>query len=201
MTSDNAIENKFVSIDLLRHGETVAGKCFLGSTDAELNDKGWLQMQSANLEHSYDVVLSSPLKRCAEYAQTYAQEHGLSLVIKDEFREMSFGQWETRTSDLLWETDRDRLSAFWNDPLNHSPPDGEDLSCFKQRVLDGFYPVLDECEGKRVLLVCHAGVIKVILCAVLKMDLSDMHRMSIDHGSVSRVSVWQQLPQVNFINR
>lgn len=187
-------------IDLLRHGETVAGKCFLGSTDAELSELGWKQMESANLSVNYERVISSPLLRCCEFARRYAEGANIPLTIEPAFREIHFGEWEARVAEELWNEDQSSLSAFWNDPIKNTPPDGESLIVFKQRVMHGFSSLLSDMDENKLLLVCHAGVIKIILSDLLGVDLRDMNKLSIDHASVSRVSMWQQFPQINFIN-
>lgn len=188
------------TIDMLRHGETVAGKCFLGSTDAELNSKGWKQVKSARVSTDYDLVMSSPLKRCRDFAEQYARQLNVDFLIEDSFREIHFGEWETQTPDMLWRSHQQELSSFWEDPLNYTPPGGEPLADFQKRVVERCYALPEEIKGKKVLLVCHAGVIKTILCTLLGIELKNMHKLSIDHGSVSQVSMWQQEPQVKFIN-
>lgn len=194
------IQEEQTLIDLLRHGETTAGKCFLGSTDASLSQLGWQQMQNAKLSNNYDLVLSSPLKRCSEFSRLYATENALPVKIENDFREIDFGAWEGKTSAELWEADRDRLSAFWNDPVLNTPPEAELLSLFQKRVIDHYYKLVNELKGKKILLVCHAGVIKIVLCELLGIDLKNMHKLSLDHGGVSRISLWQEHPQINFIN-
>ena len=188
-------------IEFLRHGETTAGKCFLGSTDVSLSELGWRQMKAAELSADYDVVLSSPLKRCCEFSQLYAVENKLSVNIENDFREIDFGLWEGKTSAELWESDREKLAAFWSDPVIATPPEAESLIDFQKRVIGSFNHKLNELKGKKVLFVCHAGVIKMILCEILSMKLKNMHRLNIDHAGLSRVSIWGEHPQINFINR
>ena len=154
-------------VDFLRHGETSAGKCFLGSTDAALSERGWQQMEAAQVEEEYDLIISSPLLRCSEFARQYANKTAVPLKLESEFREINFGLWESRTSLELWQCDEEKLSAFWRDPVKHTPPEGEPLMDFKKRVLERYYSMLEENKGQKILLICHAGVIKVILCELL----------------------------------
>lgn len=187
-------------IELLRHGETTAGKCFLGSTDASLSQLGWQQMNTALLSDEYDLVLSSPLKRCRDFSQLYATEKTLPVIVENEFREIDFGLWEGKTSAELWESDRENLSAFWNNPVKNTPPEAESLMDFKKRVIDHYFKLVKKYSGKKILLICHAGVIKIILCELLGVELVNMHRLNIDHAGLSRISMWQEHPQINFIN-
>lgn len=187
-------------IDLLRHGETTAGKCFLGSTNASLTEKGWQQMHNAVSDHIYDMVLTSPLLRCVEFAKDYAEKYTLPLLIEDDLREIHFGLWEGKTSEQLWLSDQQALMDFWKDPFGNAPPEGEDMSEFVARVNKCFSNIWQQFQNKNILLVAHAGVIKVMICSVLGMNPGDMQKLTIDHGGMSRVMQWQQM-QMGFINR
>jgi len=187
-------------IDLVRHGETTAGQCFLGSTDAQLSELGWQQMESAGLLLDYDVVISSPLLRCYEFASRYAEKIHKPLIVDAQLREIHFGQWEAKTAEQICKTDEKKLSAFWRDPVKHTPPDGESLLAFKERVLQAYYSIVDEWQGKKILLACHGGVIKMILCDLLAIETQKMNKIAIDYAGVSRVSMWEDISQISFIN-
>ena len=63
-----------IMLDLLRHGETELGHTLRGSTDDALTSKGWKIMQqtvNTALDHGlqWDMILSSPLQRCLNFAQ------------------------------------------------------------------------------------------------------------------------------------
>lgn len=187
-------------IDLLRHGETTAGKCFLGSTNAALTDKGWSQMHNAVSDHVYDMVITSPLLRCVDFAKDYSEQQNIPLVIEDDLREIHFGRWEGKTSEQLWKNDQQALLDFWNDPFGNAPPEGEAMADFVARVNRCFSNITHELQNKNILLVAHAGVIKIIICSVLGINPGNMQKLTIDHGGMSRVTWWQQA-QMDFINR
>ncbi|MEW6253578.1 MAG: histidine phosphatase family protein, partial [Planctomycetota bacterium] len=60
-------------IDLMRHGEPVGGRRYRGQVDDPLSEKGWAQMRAAVGEAApWHHVVSSPLLRCREFAETLA---------------------------------------------------------------------------------------------------------------------------------
>ena len=74
-------------IDLLRHGETELSHTLRGSTDDALTDSGWQQMQQTvdqflknNSPNPWDIVFSSPLQRCALFADEIASNLKLELI-------------------------------------------------------------------------------------------------------------------------
>ena len=67
-------------IDLLRHGQPDGGDRFRGVRDDPLSETGWQQMRtSVNEMASWDVVVTSPLRRCADFAAELCERHGITL--------------------------------------------------------------------------------------------------------------------------
>lgn len=188
-------------LDLLRHGITTAGKCFLGSTDAQLTEEGLKQMKLASLSHDYACVISSPLLRCREFAELYAEAYAIPFEVIEAFREIDFGDWEGKTSEELWQQQQQAISAFWQDPFMNTPPGAEPMQAFIARIKLKLDDIYNKFKGQPVLYVGHAGVCKVIICEALKLPMNDLHRLTIDHGGVSRVNVWQDYAQLEFLNR
>ena len=143
-------------IDLLRHGETERGG-FRGSLDDALTAHGWQQMRDAvALAGPWDVLVSSPLQRCAAFARELAAERRLPLRIEPELRELHFGAWEGRSAAELMSTDAEALGRFWADPY-------EPLLRFEARVLAAIERVRLHFAGRRVLVIGHAGVMRLLL--------------------------------------
>ena len=200
------MENKSISIDILRHGETTAGASFIGSTDVGLTKTGWQQMQQAISEnYGYDAIITSPLKRCSDFARAFSIQHNIPLVIEENFSEMDFGEWEGLDSEKVWETDREALLAFWQDPIEHSPTGGENIVHFHARVMGAFTRMLKEFNNQHVLLVSHVGTIRSILIWLMDASLRNSNRININQGGVSRIRVAydgkEYYPVIEYINR
>lgn len=179
-------------IDLLRHGEVDGGEVFRGSTDDPLSDEGWQQMQDALEDISgWDVIITSPLQRCCEFSESLADEDALNLHINDQFQEIHFGDWEGHSPDEILETDAENLQAWWQLPTKETPPRGEDFQDFRSRVLKAFNQVTKKYEGEHILLVTHAGVIRLILMDVLGMQDENLFRLNVDHASFSRLRIYR----------
>ncbi len=177
-------------VDLLRHGEPVGGSKYRGQTDDPLSDKGWAQMRDAVGDHRpWDVILSSPLSRCRAFAEELAARHGLPLAFDERLMEIGFGAWEGRTAEDLMRDDPDVLMRFWNDPLNNTPPGAESLACFRDRVDAAWQDMLMRHRGRHVLVVCHAGVIRMCVACMLDMPLDRLFRIQVPNAGLTRVRV------------
>ncbi|WP_205617267.1 histidine phosphatase family protein [Pelomicrobium methylotrophicum] len=150
--------------DLLRHGETEGGQRYRGVTDDPLTDAGWEQMwRAVRGKGLWDRIVTSPLERCAAFAEALAARHAIVLEVDERWREIDFGAWEGHTVEELMAQDPQALERFWRDPLAHPPPGGERLAAFRDRVLAAWRELASRCWGQRVLIVTHAGPIRVVL--------------------------------------
>ncbi len=178
------------TIDLIRHGEPVGGKRYRGHTDDPLSEKGWLQMRSAIADqHPWDAVVCSPLSRCRAFARELAARHALPCHDDPRFMEINFGEWEGCTAEELMKDDSQALYRFWSDPLNNTPPGAEALADFEARVISGWNEMLKNYAKQHVLLVGHAGVIRMIIRHVLDMPLDRMFRLQMALAGISRIEV------------
>jgi alpha-ribazole phosphatase len=197
-------------VDLLRHGEPAGGPRFRGDTDDPLSELGWQQMRAAAGPHpDWQAVVSSPLRRCADFAEwlagTLPPFAKGGIEVESRFAEIAFGEWEGRTAQELLETSPDALAAFWRDPVAHTPPGGEPFDAFAMRVVAAWDALLARHEGRSVVLVTHAGVIRLVLAHVLGMPLANLFRVEVPFAGLSRIRVEGRgadaLPQLVFHGR
>lgn len=174
-------------IDLLRHGETEAGQAFIGSTDAVLTAHGWQQMAAAISGKRYDLVISSPLSRCASFAEQAAAGRDIPLLLESRWQEMDFGNWEGRTAAELMHSDAGALARLWEAPEQFVPPMGEAVSLFRERVLGAWRDCQRQYSGS-VLVVTHAGVIRVLLASLYPDVYPSMMQVNVAHGSLHPLS-------------
>jgi len=177
-------------IGLLRHGEARGGVRFRGQTDDPLTAHGHTQMQAAlAAEPRWDRVISSPLRRCAEFARAFAARESLPFALDARLREIHFGAWEGRSAAELEAEQPDALAAFWRDPENHLPPGAESFADFRSRVLAVWDEVAADRAYQRVLLVAHGGVIRGVLGQLLGCSIDQLPAYQIRHGGLYRFEV------------
>ncbi len=152
-------------IDLLRHGQCEGGEIFRGSTDVALSPEGWESMSAQLNQYTpmpWQRIVSSPLQRCLTFARQSADRLALPLTIEPELREMHFGDWEGQEHTHIWETDP-ILRLWGEDPEGYTPPGGEPLAAFAERVTGALARVAEAHRGEHLLLITHGGVIRLLL--------------------------------------
>ena len=178
------------TVDLLRHGEPEGGVRYRGSLDDPLSERGWAQLRAAvGGYRPWNVIVSSPLRRCAAFAQALAGEHGLALEIEPRLREINFGEWEGRTVAEIMAATPEALSRFWRDPVAYPPPGGEPLGDYAALIAAAWYDLLERHSGRQVLVIGHGGMIRLVLRQVLDIPLKRIWRLEVPYATLSRVRI------------
>lgn len=173
-------------IDLLRHGEPVGGRRYRGNQDDPLTAKGWGQMRTSTQGKSWDYIATSSLSRCADFAQDLSNQQGIELEIFDSLIELGFGTWQGRTAQEIGQEVVDRFKA---DPIANRPAGAEKLIDFQTRVLTTFEEISAKHADKSVLIVAHAGVIRVIKSHLLNLDLEKMFTIQVESAACERFEI------------
>lgn len=185
------------TIDLLRHGEPLGGRRYRGQIDDPLSEKGWNEMWQAVATHQtppWQQIVSSPLRRCCEFAERLSEKTGIPLDFDERLKEVGFGSWEGKTRDELRMADPAIISRFYHDPIKHRPTGAEPLEDFSNRVNSALDDCLEKYHGQHLLIVAHAGVIRVIVTRVLSAPLTSMYRLSISTASITRLEQDEERP-------
>jgi alpha-ribazole phosphatase len=177
-------------LDLLRHGETELGGGLRGSIDDALTDTGWAQMRGAVAEQGpWDRLVSSPLQRCARFAQELGAHLSVPVHLDKDLQELHFGAWEGQSAAALMETDAQGLGLFWADPYSFTPPQGERVEDFSARVLGAVERLHAAYAGERVLLVSHGGVMRLLLARARELPREQLLNVEVGHGALFALAV------------
>ncbi len=179
-----------ITVDLLRHGEPAGGNKYRGQLDDPLTELGWQQMRDAiGTFRNWDRIISSPLVRCSAFAQQIAEQMNISLSHETNLMEIGFGLWEGKTIDQIQQTYAEELTLFWRNPIQHTPPQAENVSTFNSRVIHAFNKIVTQNPNRHLLFVVHAGVIRILLRHILDFPLQHLFRIQVPYASISRILV------------
>ncbi len=153
-----------MTIVLCRHGATDgnAAGAILSRNDPSLNRLGREQSERAHAALrglSFDLALSSPMRRCVETLEIVAPR--LAYRCDERLREVDFGTWEGRTLEWLETNDSVGLARRRHDPVRFRPPAGESFAD-KAVHLRPFAAELPQLDVRHVLVVAHRGTLGVL---------------------------------------
>lgn len=178
-----------VLFGFLRHGEVAgAAHVYRGRSDAPLTPRGRAQMHAALAAlPAWGAVVSSPARRCLDFACEVAAERGMDCRVDADWHELDFGVWEDLRPDQAAARDAEAHAAFVHDPRHHAPPGGETLDALDARV-GAALGRLGGTARMPTLVVTHAGAMRAVLAQVLGLTDPCRARIALTPGSSFVVS-------------
>ncbi len=177
------------TVDFLRHGEAAGGSYYRGITDDPLTELGWQQMQQAVSKKSWDQLISSPLQRCATFSQSLHQQSSTPLLIDEHWQEYNFGDWEGKRAIQIAD---DALGNFYRDPVQHAPASAEQYSTFVARVDLAWSGLINDYQGKHILVVTHGGIIRTLFHILLNISVNNSFKIQINHAGMTRFECFHE---------
>ncbi len=178
---------------VVRHGETTWGADarFAGRQDVPLTPRGREQARAVaqrirRLEPS--VVLTSPLQRCRDTAESIAAALGAPVVVDDRLLDGLLGDWTGYRSVEIQEGWPDEFAAWRSDP-DARPPGGESFTEIRDRVRPVLPDALEAYRGHGVVIVTHAATAKMIMAIALNVPSTIAYRIRMDTASLSGFTV------------
>lgn len=107
---------------------------FSSSKEEPLGSIGWKQLNHMTQDQQWDAIVTSPSRRCYDFARYLAQRLDCELTLAEGLDELNFGAWVGLTPEQIWERDPDLLQYWYQQPLRFSAPQGESMDRFVQRV-------------------------------------------------------------------
>jgi len=172
-------------VHLLRHGEVVdlEQRQVRGQMDVALSKTGREQSRLladwfVAVEPACERIFTSDLARCSHLGELLAERTGVALETTDQLREQNMGRWQGSDWQAITEWDGARVTAYWDDYVDTRPPEGESFRDLSDRARAWWDEIVEPCKGKRIAVVSHAGFIRVLLCQLFGVPLTDALRLS-----------------------
>lgn len=174
---------------LARHGETDDNREPIrvqGFTDTPLNHTG--RRQAAALADRVESLglrslWSSDLDRARETAEIVGARVGLPVQLDPRLREANRGRWERRRFIDIERECPDLYAAWRRAGASFRFPGGESLLEQSERVMGALQAIRASSELP-VLVVCHGGSIRVVLCQRDPRGLDAFHEFAVPNVSV-----------------
>ncbi|MFJ8139152.1 histidine phosphatase family protein [Streptomyces sp. NPDC096013] len=167
---------------LARHGQTVwhAENRYAGISDVALTDTGLAQAKALGRwaeANPVDAIWTSPLSRAIATAAPASQALHLTPHTEPALRECDFGVMEGRTLAEFEAEHPEAAEAFRSDPVAHPFPASEDPTEAAARGTTALRRIAAAHSGERVLVVAHNTLLRLILCRLLSIPLSEYRRV------------------------
>ena len=81
------------------------------------------------------------------------------------------------------------MGLFWADLYSFTPPDGERVTDFSDRVLGAIARLHQTYAGERVLLISHGGVMRLLLARARGLPREQLLNVEVGHGGLFSLRV------------
>ena len=76
--------------------------------------------------------------------------------------------------------------------MNNRPDDAEGLGDFRLRIVTAWNDTLNRHVGKHILMICHAGVVRMAIAYILDIPLSNLFRIKVANAGITRIECLEQ---------
>jgi len=170
-------------ITLIRHAEVDERykNCYNGHNEIGLSDAGDSQAKALAQKLNqvdFDAVFCSDLRRAKESIKY--SSHAKDVIYTDKLREKSWGKHEGLSFDeIIAEGEIEYVDFLqWIKTL-----DGEPYEEYVKRVEEFFLHFLPSLKKENILVVTHAGVIRVLMSIVKDITLEEAFSIGVENGS------------------
>jgi probable phosphoglycerate mutase len=177
MAAPSSVGAPAAVLHLLRHGQTAASRdnLFCGSgLDLDLTEEGREMAEAlvaACRRETWTAVYASPMRRTLQTAEPIAQALGLEVLEVPELREIAYGAWEGLSVEDVSRRFHDDHLRWLADPAWNPPTGGETAMALAERALRAAVEIRTRSPNGNVLVVSHKATIRVLLCALLGVDV------------------------------
>ncbi len=190
---------------VVRHGKTLYNvqRRFTGQTDIPLSALGERQAAALGKRLAAEplaAIAASDLQRARVTAQAITRYHELPVQEDADLREMTFGAWEGATYDEIVARDADLVRRWLSDPTIYAPPGGETVIQLRDRVVRALERWQTRCPETTILWAVHGGVIEVLLCHLLGVDLKLRWQFRHENASITEIELGRKGTRVVHLN-
>lgn len=185
-----------IIITCVRHGQTQANKDgrFIGVLDQPLLESGRIQAKKTadhlkKLKIPFDVLISSPLKRCIQTAEIINENLKLELEINSMLKERNYGIFEGLSSEEV----ANKYPKIYEEYKKNKPfvslPEGETAYDVENRVKDFIQTRLNNNSSQsNYLLVTHLNPIRALLRIFGLVDW-DIYFRPFQNASITQIEI------------
>ncbi len=176
---------------VVRHGETQYNieHRITGQSDIPLSPLGERQAERVGAylaNENLDLIVSSDLQRAHATAQAIADLHNVPVYEDADLREIAMGQWEGHNSEEIARLFADSQVEWRTDAVHYAIPNGgENLSQVHTRIARAVERWYTQYPDATVVWVTHGGIIGLLACHLLDIDISRRWQFRHDNASIS----------------
>ncbi len=176
---------------LARHGQTAWNKDqrFRGRKDIELSEQGHKEAElvaDALENEGIDHLYASPLSRSMDTLKPLGVRLGKEVIPFEGVIDLSFGEWEGKSSDEIKKAYPDLYSKWLESPEEVVFPGGEGLAEAQARAMRAISRLAVEHTESTVAVCSHRVICKLIMLGLLSIKPDKFWELRQDTACLNR---------------
>jgi alpha-ribazole phosphatase len=94
----------------------------------------------------------------------------------------------------------DLYEQWMSTPTKVHFPNGESFSQMRDRVLNAFQELLDQCNSQNIALISHGGVNRILIAWALQIPDNCLFRIAQPYAAVSLLEFYEGVPSLRLLN-
>lgn len=179
----------------LRHCHSVANEQGIlagrmpGITLSQVGFKQSNEISAFLHNQGIDRIISSPLLRCIQTVEPFANSLNRRIHKDERFIEMNYGKWSGEKLKEL--SKKSEWKTIQKSPSSFKFPGGESFLSADRRVERALRSLSSKYPSETILIVSHGDIIKLAIRSCIGSHIDDFQRVIVDPASVT-VMVWNK---------
>ena len=151
-------------------------------------------------EQKIDVIYSSDLKRALTTAEIIASKHQVNITSFSELREFNYGEIEGLNYEEIDQLYPELRKLMMQRNLDLKFPGGESISELNNRISSFVERLQEHKDEETILIVVHSGVLRILICQLMGMELRHFYQLVPDLASLSIMETYSEGAILNLFN-
>ncbi len=133
------------------------------------------------------AIYISEYQRARQTVEPAARQLNLTPVIDERLNEIDNGRLDGMTEEQIQQTYLDVWQAYLSRSADFRFPEGETGAEAQRRIVDFLEEKRQQHHSANVLLVCHDGLIRLLLCAILDLPVYKRWNFHCDFCGITEI--------------
>lgn len=194
-----------IKLILVRHAVTEDNKDgkLSGHIDSRLSEEGKTQIKKLTnflKDEQIDKIYATTSSRTKYTVEQIAKNRSLEIIEKERLKEISFGDFEGMSFSKIKSDYPEEFQKMIDYGYKYRYPNGESLIDSYERVVKETKDILNDNEGKTVLICSHGGTIRNIITYLISNSYNYHWNFRIDNASVTILEIDNAFAVINIMN-
>lgn len=186
-------------ITFIRHGATInteENRFFDDENYPAINVNGKEEMEKIsfwvkNKGLKIDKIFSSSALRCEQSARILSSICNCEFETIENLTSRKVGVFSGLTFEDVEQKYPNKVAEFYKNPEEFCPEGGELISDFNKRIDEIIGSIIEENQGKRLIVITHGSVIQSVVANALSIPAKDQFKVYIPTGSATQISYFE----------